>query len=125
MRFFLFFQVDVRSVGKKHTSIQIIQRLQTRILKEEELKRLGFRYCPFSHLRRLRGDNHYVDLTNIYLVPPPPPQKSVHFLMLNISEISRNFFCKFGMVSLQYTIHRSNIKPMPCWDEIFALYSNT
>ena len=75
MKFALFFQVDVCNVGKKHTSIQIIQRLHPRTLKEEELKRLGFRYCPFSHLRRLRGDNHYVDLTNIYLVP----QKSVHF----------------------------------------------
>ena len=26
-------------------------------------------------------------------------KKSVHFLMLNISKISRRFFCKFGMVS--------------------------
>ena len=32
--------------------------------------------------------------------------------MLNISKISRCFFCKFGMVSPKYTvIHRSNIKP--------------
>ena len=52
------------------------------------------------------------------------PKKSVHFLMLNISKISRCFFCKFGMVSLKYTIHRSNIKPMLCWVEIFAFYGN-
>ena len=47
------------------------------------------------------------------------PKRSVHFLMLNISKISRRFFCKFGMVSPKYTIHRSNIKPMPCWAKIF------
>ena len=41
-------------------------------------------------------------------------QKSVHFLMLNISKISRCFFCKFGMVSPKYTIHQSNIKPSVC-----------
>ena len=52
-------------------------------------------------------------------------QKGVHFLMLNISKISRRFFCKFGMVSPKYIIHRSNIKPIPCWAEIFALYGNT
>ena len=54
-------------------------------------------------------------------------KKSVHFLMLNrsISKISRLFFYKFGMVSPKYTIHRSNIKPMPCWAEIFDLYANT
>ena len=33
--------------------------------------------------------------------------------------------CKYGMVSPKYTIHRSNIKPIPCWAEIFALYGNT
>ena len=44
--------------------------------------------------------------------------------MLNISKISRRFFCKFGMISSS-TIHRSNIKPIPCWAEIFALYGNT
>ena len=52
-------------------------------------------------------------------------KKSVHFLMLNISKISRRFFCKFGMVSPKYTIHRSIIKPIPCWAEIFALYGKT
>ena len=36
-------------------------------------------------------------------------KKSVHFLMLNISKIRRSFFCKFGMVSPKYTIHRSNL----------------
>ena len=45
--------------------------------------------------------------------------------MLNISKISRRFFCKFGIFSPNYTIHRSNIKPMPCWAEIFDLYGNT
>ena len=40
-------------------------------------------------------------------------------------EYFENFFCKFGMVSPKYTIHRSNIKPVPCWAEIFALYGNT
>ena len=40
-------------------------------------------------------------------------------------EISRRFFCKFGMVSPKYTIHRSNIKPILCWAKIFALYGNT
>ena len=53
------------------------------------------------------------------------PKKIVHFLMLNISKINRRFFCKFDMVSPKYTIHRSNIKPMPCWAEIIALYGNT
>ena len=38
-------------------------------------------------------------------------KKSVHFLMLNISKISRRFFCKFGMLRPKYTMHRSNIKP--------------
>ena len=52
-------------------------------------------------------------------------KKKVHFLMLNISKSSRRFFCKFGMVSPKYKIHRSNIKPIPCWAEIFALYGNT
>ena len=52
-------------------------------------------------------------------------KKSVHFLMLNISKISRRLFCKFGMVSPKYTIHRSNIKPIRCWAEIFSLYGNT
>ena len=51
-------------------------------------------------------------------------QKSA-LLMLNISKIRRRFFCKFGMVSPKYTIHRSNIKPIPCWAELFALYGNT
>ena len=32
--------------------------------------------------------------------------------MLNISKISRPFFCKFGMVNPKYTIHRSNIKTL-------------
>ena len=45
--------------------------------------------------------------------------------MLNISKISRRFFCKFGMVSSKYTIHRSYMKPIPCWAEILALYGNT
>ena len=45
--------------------------------------------------------------------------------MLNISKISERFCCEFGMVSPKYTIHRSNIKTMPCWAEIFALYGNT
>ena len=44
--------------------------------------------------------------------------------MLKISKISIRFFCKFGMVSPKYTIHRSNIKPISCWAEIFALYGN-
>ena len=52
-------------------------------------------------------------------------KKSVHFLMLNISKISKRFFCKFGMVSPKYTIDRSNIKPIPCWVENFSLYGNT
>ena len=52
-------------------------------------------------------------------------QKSVHFLMLNISKMSRRFFCKFGMVSPKYTVQRYNIKPILCWAEIFALYGNT
>ena len=59
----------------------------------------------------------------IYSVPKKK-KKSVHFLMLNISKISRRFFCKFGMVSPKYTIHRSNIKPILCWAEIFVLYGN-
>ena len=45
--------------------------------------------------------------------------------MLNISKIIKRFFCKFGIVSPKYTIHRSNIKPIPCWAEIFDLYGNT
>ena len=49
------------------------------------------------------------------------PKKNVHFLMLNISKISRRIFCNFGMVSPKYTLHRSNIKPIPCWAEIFAV----
>ena len=40
-------------------------------------------------------------------------------------EISRRFFCRFGMVSPKYKIHRANIKPIPCWAEIFTLYGNT
>ena len=52
-------------------------------------------------------------------------KKSVHFLMLNIWKIGTPFFCKFGMVSPKYTIHRSNIKPIPCWAESFTLYGNT
>ena len=52
-------------------------------------------------------------------------KENVHFLMLNISKISIRFFCKSGMVSPKYIIRRSNIKPMPCWAEIFALYGNT
>ena len=58
---------------------------------------------------------------NLYSIP----KKSVHFLMLNILKISRRFFCKFGMVSPKYTIHRSNIKHIPCCAEIFYLYGNT
>ena len=61
----------------------------------------------------------------IYLLYTRLKKKSVHFLMLNISKISWRFFCKFGIVSPMYTIHRSNVKPMPCWAEIFALYGNT
>ena len=45
--------------------------------------------------------------------------------MLNISKISRRFFCKFGMVNPKYTIHQPNIKSIPCWAENFALYGNT
>ena len=52
-------------------------------------------------------------------------KRNVHFKMLSISKISGHFFCKIGMVSRKYTIHRSNIKPMPCWAEIFALYGKT
>ena len=59
-------------------------------------------------------------MPELYSVP-----KIVHFLMWNISKISRRFFCKFGMVSPKYTIHRSNIKPIPCWAELFALYGIT
>ena len=29
------------------------------------------------------------------------------------------------LVRPKYTIHRSNIKPIPCWADIFALYGNT
>ena len=57
-------------------------------------------------------------------VSPISPKKSVHFLMLNISKISRPFFCKLGIVSPKYTIHRSNIKLIPCWAEISALYGS-
>ena len=60
-------------------------------------------------------------LTKIYSVP----KKGVHFLILNISKISRRFFNKFGMVKRKYTIHRSNVKSIPYWAEIFALYGNT
>ena len=52
-------------------------------------------------------------------------KKSVHFLMLNMWKISRRFCCKYGTVSPKYTIHRSTIKPMTCWAEIFTLYGNT
>ena len=48
-------------------------------------------------------------------------EKNVHFLMLNIPKISRRFFCKFGMVSPKYTIHRSNIKPIRAGPN-FSLY---
>ena len=62
-----------------------------------------------------------ITLRYIYSVP----KKSVHFLMFNISKISRRFFCKFSMVSPKYRIYRSKIKPTPYWPEIFALYGNT
>ena len=62
------------------------------------------------------GKNKYIFIADLYT--------RFHFLMLNISKISRRFFCQFGMVSPKYTIHRSNIKPIPCWAEIFALYGN-
>ena len=43
--------------------------------------------------------------------------------MLNISKIRRRFFCKVGMVSLKYTIYRSNIKPIPFWADIMAIHN--
>ena len=84
-------------------------------------------YYMYIEIRRLellksgfKGFSHLIEF-KIYSVP----KKSLHFLMLNISKISRRFFCKFGMVSPKYTIHRSNIKPIHCWAEIFALYGNS
>ena len=75
--------------------------------------------------KMIRGNIVYNLFYQLVVNIPGSPQKSVHFLVLNISKISRRFFSEFGMVSPRYTIHRSNIKPIPCWAEIFALYGNT
>ena len=71
---------------------------------EQDINLTGFHYS--------RSSNEILDMLG--------SKKSVHFLMLNISKISRRFLCKFGMISPKYTIHRSNIKPIPCWAKIFA-----
>ena len=40
-------------------------------------------------------------------------------------ENEQAFLLQLWHVSSKYTIHRSNIKAMPCWAEIFASYGNT
>ena len=84
----------------------------------ENIVRKGRKHCEKGEIACYKQFllSHNVFHRYIYSAP----KKSVHFLMLNISKISRSFFCKFGMVSPKYTIHRSNIKPIPCWAEMFA-----
>ena len=55
-------------------------------------------------------------------------KKCALFNVVMFRKLADIFICKFGMVSPKYTIHRSNItniKPIPCWAEIFAIYGNT
>ena len=76
-------------------------------------------------LRHRHAALNFFHYTSVNLYSVPKKKKKLHFLMLNIPKISRRFSCKLGMVSPKYTIHRSNIKPIPCWAEISALYGNT
>ena len=61
----------------------------------------------------------------LHLLYTVPKKKKCALFNVEYFENWPTFLCKFGIVSHKYTIHRSNIKLIPCWAENFAIYGNT